>query len=596
MNSDTEPSPRMKRCTNTFIVLVIILMLVTGLSWLVNPVNYNSNGELDHSEIPILDPYDVLYDVEWSDNYQQREFYVATGDTFHRVDSGNGTTLNSYQLFPKPGYALTILDITVSDIGNAYLAAFGTNKSIPFYDRYGDRFWNLSIFNLEEDTYFTEIEWTLIDGDNFLLVGCASNPYGLGLINCTGNEIRYLNTSDGILDDFITAIKIQGDDVFLGTDKGFSILDISTETIVLNENEDDYNQEFRVNCIEYYPYRNRIYVGTDTGLLVYEVQDEQTSLIHSRFTTVDGLPHNKINCLTQDEQRKRVYIGTREGVCYINLDEPEVDIHLLANSTELAGYNVKSILIPRTDEYILLGADGFTLSVPPSIITLPTSANLFSSQIEFVISLGGFVSAAVSIIVMVVYPEFKEKRRGHVSKQPTTDVDKRKTPQEDNWAIDSEYVVKQIQENVEEPLIELKAQINVSTNKEKAEFIRDMIAMANRSLADGQRGLILVGPKSTGFEGTAHFLDDANYQSMVNSKVRQKIVFLFKPIENEEIPYGAFILQPRGVVPIITKKWVDKDGILLKDGECWLREGTKKTLLNQEEYAKLAQEIDRQPR
>jgi hypothetical protein len=413
-------------------------------------------------------------------------------------------------------------------------------------------------------------------------LGCASNPFGFGLLNCTSREIRYLNTSDGLIDDFITTIRIFDNTVFLGTNKGFSILDLRTETIVLSENEDDYHQEFSVNCIEYYPFRERIYVGTDTGLLVYEIQDGQTTLIDSRFTTVNGLPNNKINCLSQDEQRKRVYIGTREGVSYINLDEDDVAIHTLANSTQLYGYNVRNILIPRYEDYIVLGANGYLASVPESIITLPTSFSRISTQMTSMITFGGFALIAILIMVMVIYPEFTNYRHSL-----------RKTYQKLDYNIDSKDVAEWVQKDVEEPLLEIKSQINISSNREKAEFIRDMAAMANRCLANRERGLIVVGPKPTGYQGSTQFLDDANYQEMVNSKLRKKIVFNFKPLEYEGIPYGAFIIQPHGTVPIITKKWADKEGPIFKDGECWLREGTKKTLLNQEDYALLAQEIAR---
>ena len=369
---ESMPSPRVTRCTNTLFALLVILIVGTSASQVALVVL--PQNAMDFAQVPTLKPGDELFDVEWGGQlWQNREMYVVTGDTFHRYDSSNKTVLDSIHLNPMPGYALTLYDIAVDDIGNAYLAAFGTNRSFPFYDRYQGRFSNFTIPSLAKDEFFTSVIWTRIAGYGFLIAGCGSNPFGVGFIDCSAREIAYLNASHGLSSDFVTTLKLRGNALLVGTSEGFNIVELPSRNVTVKENRDDYNNTFAVRCIEYYPFSNRVFVGTDSGLLVYEIVSGQAHLLHSRFTTVDGLPDNSVNCLERDDLRKRVYVGTNKGLCYINLDENAVTIYPVVNGTELSDYRIKQILIPTQEGYVFAGASAIHYGDNPCIIKIPVS-------------------------------------------------------------------------------------------------------------------------------------------------------------------------------------------------------------------------------
>ncbi len=183
----------------------------------------------------------------------------------------------------------------------------------------------------------------------------------------------------------------------------------------------------------------------------------------------------------------------------------------------------------------------------------------------------------------------KERR----SKKKTESADSMSEKLTPDWSVDPTFVADHVGRCKEEPLIEVKTQIDISSDKGKAEFVRDMIALANRCLRDSTRGLLLVGPRLKDGFGQQEFEDDSIYQNIIGSWVVPRIEFLFKSVDYRGIIYGAFIIQPQGDKPFAAKKFIIKDGkVLIKEGQCWVREGTEKgSPLNTEGIIELSKRI-----
>lgn len=163
---------------------------------------------------------------------------------------------------------------------------------------------------------------------------------------------------------------------------------------------------------------------------------------------------------------------------------------------------------------------------------------------------------------------------------------------DDYWYVPARVVQEYVGSQKEETHIEVKAKIDIDSDDGKAELIRDMVAMANRCLLDRKRGLILVGPRSKDGFGQTEFPDDNIYQTTVNGRLESVIDFLFKTVKYEDTTYGVFIIQPSDTKPVLTKKFVGRDGnIRIPPGSCWLRQGTKKEMLTAGQKVDLAQKI-----
>lgn len=358
---------------------------------------------------PILDSEnESLYSAEWSDEeFANNMIYAVTDDRLHRFYSTNNSYLDSFVIPGYDGVSTWASDIAVTDWDDVYIATNQPYGGILYYDESENQFWNFTIWNIKEEIHFTEIVWMSSTNGNTLFAGSGSTPYGLAIINRSSHLVSFKNSTHGLVDNYITCIKRRSNFLLLGTSKGFSFYDLEKNQFTVSQNRNDLNESFRVNAIEYYPLTQRVFVGTDNGLLVYEIVDGDAHLIHSRFTTVDGLSSNKVICLEIDENRKNLYMGTYSGLSFINLDSEEIEIEQILGDDVLNRIDVESIIIPRYRNYIYIALDPH-ISQSASIMLVPiTSGTDFVFSI--LLSTGGIVSIIVAIIY-VLYPEMRKRR------------------------------------------------------------------------------------------------------------------------------------------------------------------------------------------
>lgn len=101
----------------------------------------------------------------------------------------------------------------------------------------------------------------------------------------------------------------------------------------------------------------------------------------------------------------------------------------------------------------------------------------------------------------------------------------------------------------ENRLVEFKSEMyKLSEEKDKAEFIKDIIAMAN--VLTRSPGFIFIGVMGSarsrikGISGPIH--DDAAFQQMVNSKVNRPIQFIYYEMKVDRKRIGIFRIEPGG--------------------------------------------------
>ncbi len=399
------PSPRVMRMTNAILVLIIIAFVLTAINWL----TVSGMNTLKWNDIPGSE-HESLYCAEWGGYEGEHNLiYCPISEVFQQFQTTNDSYLDARTLRGSDGYARHIFDMTVTDIGNAFLATNGPNGGILFYAWHSNQYYNFTLFNITEDIYFTEIAWSLRSGGDLLYGGCASNPFGLAICDTSSHQVRILNTTHGLVHDFITYLKVRGNLLLIGTTRGFNLFDLESEEFVLSETKDDVNETVDVNSMEYYPLSRRLFVGTDDGLLVYEINNGRAELLRSRITEIDGLPHNRVNCLERDENMKRLYIGTYEGLSFINLDKEDSEIEVIIGEEEFDRIDIEAILIPDRVDYVYV-AVSTRWSLPASIVRVPVVNAVVSNltTIQLVLIVIGIVSSTITVTVLVILPEVRK--------------------------------------------------------------------------------------------------------------------------------------------------------------------------------------------
>ncbi|MHA2247926.1 MAG: ATP-binding protein [Candidatus Hodarchaeales archaeon] len=154
----------------------------------------------------------------------------------------------------------------------------------------------------------------------------------------------------------------------------------------------------------------------------------------------------------------------------------------------------------------------------------------------------------------------------------------------DSYAIDCSWLLGIIEEKNEHPLYDFKAQLTIHASekdvekKSRAEFIRDIISLANMAAYSGKKSYLIIGVSDGKITGMYNDYDDNIFQSLVSSLVAPNIDFLYKQLEIENKTLGVFVILPRyDRVFTVSKDYTDsKNKLLLKEGDTWIRRGTSK--------------------
>ena len=140
----------------------------------------------------------------------------------------------------------------------------------------------------------------------------------------------------------------------------------------------------------------------------------------------------------------------------------------------------------------------------------------------------------------------------------------------------------------EDSRLEFKRRIDISTAIAKAEFIRDVIALANsEGESPRKEGHLVVGVKN----GQYHDIQNENYDGATFGQIIDSYVFPSIDVVYEEFDnksrgrFGVLTVKPdANVLYIANKKFQDDKGYpLLLPGQCWGRKSDRKIALDGED-------------
>jgi hypothetical protein len=144
--------------------------------------------------------------------------------------------------------------------------------------------------------------------------------------------------------------------------------------------------------------------------------------------------------------------------------------------------------------------------------------------------------------------------------------------------------------------LEFKRVINVSMPSSKAEFIRDVISLANsEGEIPRESGYLVIGVKdghSYGISDT--YYDGATFRQLIRSYIAPEL-----PIEYAEWPFNGQHIGVITVAPsatalyVVRKDFSDSARPLLRAGQCWGRKGDEKVRLSGDDIATRISDIAR---
>src|ERR1700730_2322492 len=146
--------------------------------------------------------------------------------------------------------------------------------------------------------------------------------------------------------------------------------------------------------------------------------------------------------------------------------------------------------------------------------------------------------------------------------------------------------------------LEFKLRVDLGTPGAKAEFIRDVIALANSEGEDPRDdGHLVVGFK----DGRHHDIASDHYDGATFGQLLDSYIFPPVACVYEEFPHkghgrvGVLVIKPdAGVLYVVNKKLQDHKGQpLLSPGQCWGRKSDRKVELSGETiHARLRDILD----
>ena len=382
-----------KRFLRALLFTVILIPSVFGASV------YISNEVAPNLEfIPL--PHDEIWnDIYSMDFYGYNEEYIAVArlDGLHIVDrffsNVTGPIRVSNDTWHSGAY-----DLAASTFDELFLTTNGPNGSVVSYGKVWpatDRTMSpFKLFNITGDTTFRYIERSDDAPNNFVYLG--SETLGVGVFRRDLRQVSFLNTSNGLPSNSVTALKIRGAYLLVGTGLGFTVVDRSTGSN-FSCTEDELDTPFSVRDIDYYPLTHEVFAGTEQGLLVFRENGSGAEAI-TRLTDFQGLPSAAVSFLQIDKSLKRLYVGCTRGLAYLDLESEDYGVHAFVNRESLR-YNgidlsIQALIVPeqikRTELY-LGTSSGYVVRVP---LAFSSSSQSTSAIIVGSMNLASFLVAA----------------------------------------------------------------------------------------------------------------------------------------------------------------------------------------------------------
>jgi hypothetical protein len=148
----------------------------------------------------------------------------------------------------------------------------------------------------------------------------------------------------------------------------------------------------------------------------------------------------------------------------------------------------------------------------------------------------------------------------------------------------------------ESPCLEFKLKLEISTPGGKAEFIRDVIALANsESETPREKGHLIIGFKEGRFHDKNEHYEGATFGQILDSYIFPAVNYALKAFEVEGNNINVLVIEAdTEVVYVVNKKLQDDSGrVLLSPGQSWGRKADRKIDLSGEQIHERLQEVAR---
>ena len=160
----------------------------------------------------------------------------------------------------------------------------------------------------------------------------------------------------------------------------------------------------------------------------------------------------------------------------------------------------------------------------------------------------------------------------------------------ENYPLNPTDLERWIDENSEGELIEFNQQISISEPEEKAEFIKDIMSLANSAWSNKKISYLIVGVTKSGglIDSTSIMADDATYQQIEESYITPKIIFALRRMIIKNIPIYIFVILPSPSFHKSKRAIQDSDNTLfLPKYACWFRTGSSKDQIEPQKMIQL---------
>jgi hypothetical protein len=292
----------MKRVMS-FLIIVALLSVVVIPASAASPDTYSSRL---HEGNGLIDNYvtSLVMDTYGDSLYIGTQHGLSVYDSTEEEFTFN-STLNGYQN--------RVYDIALAYSG-AGIYILTNNLSYPVKTYFGS---SVEIKNITfpENPGGSCICHTL---GHLLYIGSYGN--GLFEFNLNTYNLTQYNMTHGlnnmVIQDIVTgSVNASSDWIFIGTNEGVSVFDISAKTFLADtfSNLHTLGQEVQSLCFD--DSLNVLYIGTEDGVYIYDISETGATakaVIGTAYSN-GGLTNDNILSLGLDAANSRLYIGTGDG-------------------------------------------------------------------------------------------------------------------------------------------------------------------------------------------------------------------------------------------------------------------------------------------
>lgn len=203
--------------------------------------------------------------------------------------------------------------------------------------------------------------------------------------------------SNGVQSILRAEIQSGHDWFFIGTLSGISIFDAKDSTFVSIDVLE--TMPHSISAMLYDPNKQRLYVGTSTGLYAYSLTSSSAVAVEGfPLTTEDGLESNNILAIALDGSQ--LYLGTGRGLHKYDLDRmDQIGLHVLDSSSGMPEDAVAAIAIDKSSSKGTLYAG--TIGGGVAVIKISYDVPLFGQ--EWWALNGSWAYPVIAVICAVVF-------------------------------------------------------------------------------------------------------------------------------------------------------------------------------------------------